>query len=148
MRMLFGGGVVFLTGCTGGNGSATPTTAPQTPKTAAVPYTAADPDENVGLIRDLRIWNNTERDQEVQVAITDTDTGTEFYRRTVTVERETEPRFEDLLGKRGTYEISFELAVGVSESFEWPVDADHGNARAIIGGDPVNPTLTFRVEPL
>lgn len=148
MTLLMASGVGLLAGCTDGGESQPATTEPQTPKTAAVPYTAADADANVGLIRDLRIWNNTERDQEVRVAITDTETATEFYRRTVTVEAETEPRFRDLLGKKGLYEISFELAVGVSKTFEWPVDADNGDARAVIGGDPVNPTLTFRIEPL
>lgn len=145
--LLMAAGVGHLAGCSGGEDTQ-PATEPQTPKTGAVPYTASDADANVGLIRDLRIWNNTERDQEVRVAITDTETGTELYRRTVTVEAETEPRFRDLLGKKGIYEISFELAVGVSETFEWPVDADHGDARAVIGGDPVNPTLTFRINPL
>lgn len=142
------GGLGLLAGCTGGGDTGSTETATPPPETAAVPYTSTDDDQNTALVRDLRVWNNTERDQRLTISLTELATGTRFYRRTVTIESKTEPRFRDLIAKKGVYEFRLDLEVGMSKTFEWPVDDAHGNARAVVGGDPVDPTITFRVEPL
>lgn len=147
-RQLLGTAAAFLAGCTGGRGSDTPTATP-TPIPREFPYTAASPGANVNP-RSLSVNNRTARDHQATVRLTDIETGRTVLERTVPVDGESEHTFEDVIGKVGTYRIRFELAVGVSKRYEWPIDESHGDAGITIakGETPTQPVVWFSITDL
>lgn len=135
-------------GCLGSGGSGTPTGTP-TPVAREFPYTAASPDANVDP-RNLEISNRTQRDYDATVTITDTEAETTVLERTVSIAGESDHTFEDIIGKKGKYVISLQLAVGLSKDYRWPIDEQHGDADLSIaeGEQPNQPVVWFSVQQL
>ncbi len=76
-------GTLSIAGCSGGGSESTPSPTPTSTASDSIPHTAADPDQNLGLQRDLIIDNNVARDHEISFSLTDLDTGETGYRRQV-----------------------------------------------------------------
>lgn len=146
LRWTVGCGLVGLAGC--GSGEPTETATP-TPINE-IPYTAADPEQNLGLNRVLTIENNAKRDYEITVSLTHLDDEVTFFQRALTVESDSSEQIDGLMSKAGVYLVRFEFALGFSKEYEWPVDEDHGNgALAILSGEtPTEPNVFFNIETL
>lgn len=146
MRWIGSGSLIGVAGCSSGEPSETATST-ATPVNE-IPYTAEDPDQNLGLNRVLTIDNGAERDYEITVSLTDIDADITFFQRTVTVETGSTKQFDGLMSKKGVYLVRFEFDLGISKEYEWPVDADHGNgALAVRSGDtPTDPNVFFSIE--
>jgi len=148
LRAIGSGSLVGIAGCAGtGNGS-TPTATP-TPPDREFPYTAQSPAENVRP-RDLTVDNGTKQEYDVSITITDTGAGQTVLERSISLTGESEHTFEDIIGKTGTYRIKFELAVGTSKRYEWPIDDTHGGGHIAIqeGDSPTDPIVWFSITNL
>lgn len=135
-----------LAGCIGSDGQNTPTGTP-TPPAREFPYTAQSSEDNVSP-RDLKLDNGTGEVYEASVGIRDIDAERIVLERTVTLDGGTDHSFEDIIGKTGTYAIHFELAVGTTKRYEWPIDGSHGDAGIWIreGERPTEPVVWYTIE--
>ncbi|MFB6361599.1 MAG: hypothetical protein ABEH59_09800 [Halobacteriales archaeon] len=113
-----------------------------------IPYTAANPEQNLGLNPVLTIENNAERDYELTVSLTHIGDDVSFFQRGRPVEGGSTEEFDGLMSKPGVYLTRFEFALGFSEEYEWPVDEDHGiGALATLSGEtPTEPNSFFSIE--
>jgi hypothetical protein len=141
-------GIVAVAGCTASGGEDTPSPTPTRPE-REFPHTAASEEQNVRP-RDLTVDNGAKQEYEVSLSITDLDAERTVLEREFTLPGETEETFEDIIGKKGTYGIQFELAVGTSKRYEWPIDEDHGDSHIAVreGETPTDPAVFHSVTNL
>lgn len=141
-------GGASLAGCTGSGGGDTPSPTPTAPE-REFPYTAEAEEQNVRP-RDLTIGNNTKQEYEASLSLADLEADRTVLERAFTLGGESEETFEDIIGKKGTYEIRFELAVGTSKRYEWPIDEDHGDSYLAVreGETPTDPVVIYSITNL
>ncbi len=148
LASLGGVGIVTVAGCTGSGSGDTPSSTPTRPE-REFPYTADSEEQNVRP-RDLTVDNGTKQEHEVSLSITDLDAERTVLEREFTLPGETEETLEDIIGKKGTYGIQFELAVGTSKRYEWPIDEDHGDSYLAVreGETPTDPVVFYSITNL
>lgn len=119
----------------------------RTTTTPALPYESADAAENVDEPRDLRVENRVGDTVGVRLAVTYEESPGEV----TVVERLEKVRecrnltVEDVAARQGTYSLRVEAQVPdgdgsrttITRTFDWRVDADHGDAVVVVTGDEV-----------